>query len=351
MFIHLLWMFISSFSLMLIIRHVSIKLDLVDKPNHRKRHCSPIPLVGGIAIYLAILGFQIVNDGNISYINPFIISGALLICVGIMDDRFDLPVAPRLLVQCTAAIIIIADDVYLNSLGLLWFGDELLLGYLAYPMTLLAVVVAINIFNMADGIDGLLAGLSAVSLGGLAVCFMLVGQQDMMAYCLCIIAALIPFLLLNVGFPFGKRLKVFMGDAGSTFLGFTIIWLVLIASQKKEAAIAPVNVLWLLALPLMDMVSVTVGRLKNSNSPFLPDRTHFHHLLLDYGISAHKTLLMMLVMSLVYACIGLVIEFMMLSHLFSLIIFISFFTLHCSMRGFLMNLIKPSFTSVGHLQK
>lgn len=332
MLLNIMLMFISCLLIIIITRRLSIIFGLVDKPNYRKTHTHHVPLVGGIAIYLSILVLNLFLEGQIPHMNAYLASGGLLICVGIFDDRFDLPVMPRILIQAAAALIIITDGVYLRSLGLLWFGDELTLGFCGYIFTLLAVGATINIFNMVDGIDGLLAGLCSVSLGGLAVCFSMAGQPALMAYCLCLIAAIAPFMLLNLGFPFGLRLKIFMGDAGSTFLGFTVIWLVLMSCQVEQRALAPANALWLLALPLTDMVAVAAGRIKNNLSPLSPDRTHFHHILMAYGFTSHQTLVLMLALAFIYCAAGVGMELLHVNQLLSLLMFLGIFALHCRLR-------------------
>lgn len=325
-------MFIICLLLIIITRRLSFIFDLVDKPNQRKLHTHHVPLVGGIAIYFSVLLLNFLTEGQFSHMNAYLVSSGLLIAVGILDDRFDLPVLPRICVQAVAALIIMVDGVYLRSLGLLWFGDELTLGFSGYIVTLIAVGASINIFNMVDGIDGLIAGLCSLSLGGLAVCFYLASQPEMMAFCLCLIAAIVPFMLLNLGFPFGVRQKIFMGDAGSTFLGFTVIWLVMLSCQGERTALAPANALWLLALPLIDMVAVAAGRIQNRQSPLRPDRTHFHHLLMAYGFSAHQTLFLMLALAFLYCAVGVGMELLRVNPMLSLLIFVGIFALHCYVR-------------------
>lgn len=332
MFTTMVMVFICCFFFLVITRHLCVKIDLVDKPNYRKKHTHPVPLVGGIAIYLTILFIHFSIPEKIPHAKAYLVSGGLLLIVGIIDDRFDLSVITRVIVHIIAAAIVISDGVYINSFGMLWFGNEFTLGITSYVVSLLAIGTAINIFNMVDGIDGLLAGLSIVSLNGLATCFFLAGQHHMMNYCICLIATIVPFMLLNLGVPFGDCQKVFMGDAGSTLLGFTVIWLVMMCSQGEQIAIAPSNSLWLIALPLVDMVGVTLGRIKNKQSPFRPDRTHFHHLLLKYGFSAKKTLAIMVSLGIIYSAVGVSLQINHVNECLSLCMFICLFVLHCLTR-------------------
>ena len=102
--------------------------------------------------------------------------------------------------------------------------------------------------------------------------------------------AILPYLLLNLGIPFGPKYKVFMGDAGSTLIGFTIIWMLLLSTQGQGHAISPITGLWLIAVPLIDMVAVIFRRLKKGKSPFRPDRLHLHHLLMRAGLTSRQAL-------------------------------------------------------------
>lgn len=123
-------------------------------------------------------------------------------------------------------------------------------------MTLLSFWGAINAFNTVDGIDGLLGALSGVTFGALAVMFYLDGEHELAQWSLCLLAASIPYILLNLGIIWGQKFKVFMGDAGSTLIGFTVIWLLIVATKGHDAVIRPVTVLWFIAVPLMDMVTI-----------------------------------------------------------------------------------------------
>lgn len=136
---------------------------------------------------------------------------------------------------------------------------------------------AINAYNMVDGIDGQLGALSCVTFVALAILFGLGGREDLALWCLGLIVALAAYLLFNLSL-FGARNKIFMGDAGSMVIGFSVLWLVLLATQGPQAVMRPVTALWLIAIPLMDMVTVMVRRLLRRQSPFKAGRDHLHHI-------------------------------------------------------------------------
>ncbi|WP_239642766.1 hypothetical protein [Shewanella sp. POL2] len=117
---------------------------------------------------------------------------------------------------------------------------------------------------------------------------------------------MLPYIMLNLGFPFGRRFKVFMGDAGSIFIGFTVIWLLIVASQGERAtAIRPVTALWLIALPLMDMVCIMIRRIRKGQSPFKPDREHLHHICQRMGLSSHSSLMVICTAAAIMVAVGI----------------------------------------------
>ncbi|MCD1126814.1 UDP-N-acetylglucosamine--undecaprenyl-phosphate N-acetylglucosaminephosphotransferase [Jinshanibacter sp. LJY008] len=313
-------------TILLISRIFAIQVGLVDKPNSRKLHHGHIPLVGGIAIYLSICAMYVYQDNYLPHSTAYLIGASILLIVGILDDRFDLPVIPRIIIQAFVIILLMMDGVYLYSLGNLLPDNMQILGWAGYIITLFAMWASVNAFNMTDGIDGLLGGVTCVSLLGLGVSFYLGNQNNLAMWCLTLIAIIIPYLLLNLCIPFGKKFKVFMGDAGSTLIGFTVLWLLLLATQGNDAVIAAVTGLWLIAVPLMDMVTVMLSRILQKQSPFRPDRGHLHHILMNQGLSAHQTLLIIVIMALFFAFLGILLEQFKIKEIISLLLFLSVFS-------------------------
>ncbi|AOR57973.1 UDP-N-acetylglucosamine--undecaprenyl-phosphate N-acetylglucosaminephosphotransferase [Pectobacterium parmentieri] len=300
--------FLSAFVALFLARKVAIKVGLVDKPNERKRHRGHIPLVGGVSIYMALWVMYLFDSTWLPDFSLYMICATALLVVGVLDDRYDLPVLPRVGLQALVAGLMMYAGVYLVSLGKVMFGYELFLGIFGYTVTLFAVWGAINAFNMVDGIDGLLGALSCVTFGALAVVFYLNGRHELAQWSLCLLAATLPYILLNLGVPWGKKFKVFMGDAGSTLIGFTVIWLLILATQGSDAVIRPVTALWFIAIPLMDMVTIMVRRIRRGDSPFKPDREHLHHILMRAGLTPRQSLLAIVFVAMALAAIGIICE-------------------------------------------
>lgn len=290
-------------------RKVAKKIGLVDKPNFRKRHQGLIPLVGGISVYAGICFTLLITQHYIPNALLYVFCAGVLVFIGALDDRFDISVKIRASIQAIVGIIMMVfAGLHLASLGHI-FGDfEMTLGPFGYFLTLFAVWAAINAFNMVDGIDGLLGGLSSVSFGAMGIILALSGQYSLAMMCFAMIAAILPYILLNLG-VLGRRYKVFMGDAGSTLIGFTVIWILLETTQGKTHPINPVTALWIIAIPLMDMVAIMYRRLRKGMSPFSPDRQHIHHLIMRSGFTSRQAFVLITLAAILLAAVGIIGEY------------------------------------------
>ncbi|MFJ5470942.1 UDP-N-acetylglucosamine--undecaprenyl-phosphate N-acetylglucosaminephosphotransferase [Pectobacterium carotovorum] len=304
----LIVIFLSAFVALFLARKAAIRVGLVDKPNVRKKHQGHIPLVGGVSIYLALWVLYVLQPEWLPDFSLYMICATVLLVVGVLDDRFDLPVLPRVGLQAAVAGLMMYAGLYLETLGRVLFGYELFLGIFGYTVTLFAVWGAINAFNMVDGIDGLLGALSCVTFGALAIVFYVGGHHELALWSACLLVATLPYILLNLGMLWGRKFKVFMGDAGSTLIGFTVIWLLILATQGESAVIRPVTALWFIAIPLMDMVTIMVRRIRRGDSPFKPDREHLHHILMRAGLTPHQALVVILLASMLFSAIGILGE-------------------------------------------
>ncbi|MFC3949236.1 UDP-N-acetylglucosamine--undecaprenyl-phosphate N-acetylglucosaminephosphotransferase [Serratia entomophila] len=300
----ILFVFLFSLVFLFVARKVAKRIGLVDKPNYRKRHQGLIPLVGGISVYAGLCFAFLISEQTIVHGKLYLICAGILVFVGALDDRFDISVKIRALVQALVGVaMMVFAGLYLRSFGHVLGSWEMLLGPFGYLVTLFAVWAAINAFNMVDGIDGLLGGLSCVSFGALGILLYLSGHADMAFWCFAMIATIVPYILLNLGL-LGRRYKVFMGDAGSTLIGFTAIWLLLQSSQGEVHSINPVTALWIIAIPLMDMIAIMYRRLRKGMSPFSPDRQHIHHLIMRAGFTPRQAFVLITLAAALLAAIG-----------------------------------------------
>ncbi len=311
MFLELSFVGFFSFASLFLMRKVAKAIGLVDKPNARKLHTGAIPLVGGISICLSIAQYITSNPDVIPHSYLFLSCIAILIVVGALDDRFDISFKIRLVVQALLSIAMMYfADIRLDNIGNVFGFGDIHLGVLSPIVTILAVIGAINAFNMVDGIDGLLGGLAIVTFAALAVLLKVDSQHGLAYLCVVFIAAIVPYILMNLGI-LGRERKVFMGDAGSMMIGFTVIWLLLGASQEpSETLMRPTTALWLIAIPLMDMAAIMFRRIRRGDSPFKPDREHLHHIFQRLGFTSRQTLAIICLIASSFAGFGIYGEFL-----------------------------------------
>jgi len=205
-------------------------------------------------------------------------------------------------------------------------GHPVSLGIMAVPLTVFAIVGVTNAVNMSDGIDGQAASLVLVAVSALAVITWVNGHLGALAILILLAGVLIAFLTFNLRFH-GTAL-VFMGDAGSMFLGFVLAWLLVKVSQGDDRLMAPVTALWIFALPLIDTVSMMLRRALLGRSPFLADREHFHHILLAAGFTPKQTLALTVLLAGIAAGVGLAGHFLGVEEYWMFLAFISLFALH-----------------------
>jgi UDP-GlcNAc:undecaprenyl-phosphate/decaprenyl-phosphate GlcNAc-1-phosphate transferase len=298
---------------------------LVDKPDARKIHKGHIPLVGGISLWVAITTLQVMHPDWLPHQQVFWFCVSLLLVVGSLDDRFNLPVLPRVIAQAVAAALMLRAGLGLWTLGEIVPGYVVTLGGLCWLITLIAMWASINAFNMIDGIDGLLGMVSCVTFGALGWLFYVHGNDGAWKWCLALVFALLPYLAANLGLFGGIKRKVFMGDAGSTVIGFAVIWFLIVATQSEDAIIDPATALWLIALPLGDLCAVSLRRLRSGTSPFRPDRGHIHHIIMKCGFGPRQTLLILLIATVAFAFIGILFDKAGVPEWLSLLIFLLMF--------------------------
>lgn len=329
-FIDLLFLFFISFVTTFTMRKVARQIGLVDRPNARKHHSGSIPLVGGISICISILYYLFNNPDVFPNSDTFSICILILVFVGVLDDKFDISFKLRFFVQAVLSVVMmVTGDIELRTIGdIFGTGDVITLDWFGYLVTIIAVVGAINAFNMVDGIDGLLGGLSIVTFGGLGLMLAHDGQQSIAYICLVLIVVILPYIFLNLGL-FGKKYKIFMGDAGSMLIGFTVIWLLLVSSQNgTKPPLRPVTALWLIAIPLMDMAAIMIRRIRRGDSPFKPDREHLHHIFQRLGLTSVQTLITISLLASVFAAIGILGEIFSVPEYIMFYSFLLFFSVY-----------------------
>lgn len=297
---------ITTLILMLALRRIASRLGLVDVPGGRKTHHGEVPVIGGIAMYLGALMAVVLSGEGVAAQFEVLLASATMVTVGALDDRFDLRPRVRVLVHVAAAVtLVLATGFRVESLGDLFGLGDIVLGPFDFLFTVMATVALINAFNMLDGVDGVAGGVALVALAGLS--FHLVPTGSLAAtVTLALAGAVVGFLVFNLPAQFNRKRLAFMGDAGSTLLGFALAGLALVAVQPHDGGgVPPALVLWMLPVPIVELFTSTFRRLVNGTSPMRADRGHFHHRLLDAGFSVRAVFLLYMVASSISVITGL----------------------------------------------
>jgi len=265
------------------------KWGIVDQPGLRKVHETPVPRIGGIAMAIAafIAAFTVIDLQASD--RWFLLAAAVLVAFGAFDDRYDLDYRVKFIGQFLAVgIVVFAGDVQVRAITL---DDRIMLPtWISMPLTFLFLIGITNAVNLADGLDGLAGGTTFLCLCAVALLSGLGDHSAGTALCLAFAGAILGFLRFNT-YP----ATVFMGDAGSQLLGFTIGVLSIRSTQSFSSQVSAAIPILLLALPILDTLSVMVQRIGEGRSPFSPDKNHLHHKLLAFGFSHHEAVMVIYV--------------------------------------------------------
>jgi UDP-GlcNAc:undecaprenyl-phosphate GlcNAc-1-phosphate transferase len=301
--------FLVTLIFMFALRPVAGAIGLVDRPGGRKTHVGVVPVIGGLCMYLGLLFTLPLLDPPTKGLIPFLLAGGLLVVIGAIDDRFDVPPRVRLIAQGTAALILcLGAGLVVRDVGNLLFFGEIRLGVFALPFTVLVTISVINAFNMLDGMDGLAAAISLSSFVLVAIASALFGGGTGLGLAMVAIAVVLAFLVFNFPARFNRPVRSFMGDAGSTFLGFIVVWLCMRLSHGPERVIAPVTALWIAALPIFDLFISFGRRIRKGQSPLQADKEHFHHILQRAGLSDREVLVVMVTIAMLVGLTGILAE-------------------------------------------
>jgi len=269
------------------VRGLAIKFGLVDKPNYRKSHYTPIPVMGGISIFLAstvTLLIDVNYNSELEQLYPLFIGSLVLLVVGVIDDKINVSAIIKLIIQLGLAYFVYSSGIKVGSLfGI--FGINELPETVKLILTILVITGTVNAFNLTDGIDGLAAGLAIIGFSAYTIIAIMLYKFLLALLFLTIMGALIGFLNFNLS----KKNKIFLGDAGSLFLGYILVvtGLILINTSINTSDLPVVlsTVIGVLILPVIDSMRVYTRRIKKGYSPFRADKTHLHHLLINLKIA------------------------------------------------------------------
>jgi UDP-GlcNAc:undecaprenyl-phosphate GlcNAc-1-phosphate transferase len=260
-------------------------LGMIDRPDPRKVHAVAIPRVGGVGIVIGALLPIILLQPMDQTLMAFLFGGFVLLGFGAWDDSHELGHYVKFIGQFIAVLAVVYyGDVYVRHLPLI--GDAPLPETVGKLFTVIAMIGMINAINHSDGLDGLAGGESLMSLACIAWLSWLAGGTTTTIIALATIGGLFGFLRFNT-YP----ARIFMGDGGSQFLGYTLGFLAVVLTQEVNQALSPALPLLLLGLPIADIIAVIVQRIYHKMNWFRATRNHIHHRLLDLGFNHHESVI------------------------------------------------------------
>lgn len=288
------------------VKMLAYKIGAVDVPKDARRvHDHPIPRLGGLAIFygflISILCFGVVEG----QMRGIILGALIIVSVGIVDDVKQLGAGIKFLMQIVVAVIVVIHGVtikYISVPSFIASGGILPLGVMSIPITIIWIVGVTNAVNLIDGLDGLAVGVSSIATFSLFFIAILASEMQVAIITAALAGACLGFLPYNF-----NPAKIFMGDTGSTFLGYMLSVICIQGLFKGYVVISFIVPFLILGLPIFDTAFAIVRRVWNKKPIMAPDRGHLHHRLMDMGFSQKQTVAILYVITSILAMSAVVV--------------------------------------------
>ena len=279
-----------------VVRVLAHKMGAMDVPKDARRmHDHPIPRMGGLAIFLGFLLTVLLFAELTTQLRGMLLGAVVIVVLGIFDDIYSLSAKLKFVVQIVAALIAVGSGNMIEVLSnpnIFSSNPYWELGWLAWPITVIWIVAITNAVNLIDGLDGLACGVSTISSMSMLVIALVLGEVDVAILLAALAGGCIGFLPYNL-----NPAKIFMGDTGSTFLGYVLAVVSIQGMFKMYSVISFVVPFLMLGLPIFDTASAFIRRIAKGQNPMSPDRSHVHHRLIDMGFSQKQAVAVLYVIS------------------------------------------------------
>lgn len=289
MYIQAIVAFFAALVTVLILTPFVIKFAIwfgaVDKPNARKVHEKLMPRLGGLAIFIGVIAGYVAGGLYDQKVTTISVGAVLIIIIGILDDKYELSAKTKFAGQLLVAFLILASGLKIDLVTIPYVGSYEL-GLWSYPLTVFWIVAITNAINLIDGLDGLSAGVSAIGIATIAIMALLAGKVLIFTLSLILLGSIIGFLFYNF-----HPAKIFMGDTGALFLGYSISILSLLGLYKSVTLFSFLVPIIILGVPVFDTTFAIIRRIVNKKPISAPDKSHLHHRLLALGLSHRNTVL------------------------------------------------------------
>ncbi len=312
-----------AFITTLLLIYLSRKFNLFNKAE---KNIENTPLIGGLVIYGVLFLIALFFDLPKKIENLIYIS-SIIVFTGFIDDIIQLSVKVRLLIHLIVSLILIYfTNLYVTDISFFSFNNDITSLSVSILITLFIVIGLTNAFNFIDGIDGLGAGQALLTIILIVIVQGINDNYHQVFYLSILISLLLTYLLFNLSaFKFDK---IFLGDSGSTLLGFIIAWALIYFTQPPISTFSPIFAIWCVSLPAYDSIFVILKRILMKKSPFAGDRNHLHYKLIDIGLGKKISLILHLVISFLISLLGIMITDFVSPQL-SIIFYLLFLIMYC----------------------
>jgi UDP-GlcNAc:undecaprenyl-phosphate/decaprenyl-phosphate GlcNAc-1-phosphate transferase len=278
------------------------KIGATDKPNHRKVHAKVMPRLGGLAIFLGVVAGFFAAGLHHEKLTGISIGAVLIIILGILDDKYELSAKVKLMGQIVAAGIVVSTGLTIDFISIPFLA-KINLGIWAIPVTIFWIVAITNAINLIDGLDGLAAGISSIGIATVAFMAGAAGKSLILALALILLGSTIAFLFYNF-----HPAKIFMGDTGALFLGYSIGILSLLGLYKSVTLFSFIVPIIILGVPIFDTTYAIIRRVVNKKPIGAPDKSHLHHRILAIGLSHRNTVLVIYALGILFSVAAVVFD-------------------------------------------
>ena len=267
------------------VKELAVKIGAVDVPkDNRRMHKVPIPRMGGLAIVIAFLLCALLFVKLDAQMRGVLLGAVIILVVGVLDDCLTLRAMPKFLAQIVSALIVYASGCEIRYVSNPFSAGLIDLGVFSGFVTVIWIVMMTNAVNFIDGLDGLAVGVSGISTATMLVIAMLMGEEGVAVILAALLGACLGFLPYNF-----NPAQIFMGDTGSTFLGFVLASMSIQGLFKMYAVISFLVPFLILGVPFFDITFAVIRRLAKHQNPMTADRGHIHHRLIDMGLSQKQS--------------------------------------------------------------
>ena len=271
-----------------LVKNLAVKVGAIDVPkDDRRMHKTPIPRLGGLAIFFAFMLSVLLFVEIDQQLRGILFGSVIIVILGVLDDIYTLKAVPKFLVQIFAAVVVVLHGCtiqFLSNPNVFSASTYVNLGWIQYPLTVFWIVAITNAVNFIDGLDGLAVGVSAISTASQLVIALLVAEGNIAVILAALLGACLGFIPYNL-----NPAKIFMGDTGSTFLGFIMACLSILGLFKLYAVISFAVPFLILGVPIFDICFAVTHRLAKGQNPMQPDRGHIHHRIIDMGFTQKQS--------------------------------------------------------------